>query len=280
MIDPRTPALVLALTFAPALAWAQGHGKGLGSAPREARAVIARAVEAMGGKKLMDRVTNAGFEVKTTKQSRIKERHTLKLDGRVMHYASRRASGAGFDVVVGGGQAFLCDRNKTGAATYVQDLTGRDAQEGAYERDILFMPFLLPLLLEKNARMDYRGKNSKGDHVIRALIEPPARAKHEKRFVIRLLFDHKTHLLRSAMGIVPWGHDKGKKRYCEFRDYKPVRSKDLRGTLKLPHTISDQRGKGVRARTFGVSWKINQDLPPSTFVRPTVAPKKKTKPKD
>ena len=136
--------------------------EGLGSAPREARAVVSRALESMGGKKLIARVTNVTFMVKSSKKSRIKEQHTLKLDGRVMHYTSRRASGAGFDVVVGGGQAFLCDRNKTSKATYVQDLSKRDAQEGAYERDILFMPFLLRLLLGKDARMDYRGKNSKG----------------------------------------------------------------------------------------------------------------------
>lgn len=271
----RIPLLVVPLLALPSAALAQkkDDDAGIGPAPKEARAVVARAVRAMGGKRALLAVVNAAMTVKV-KKGQIQERHTLKVDGRVMHYRSRRASGAGFDVVVGGGQAFLCDRSKQGRATFVQDLKGRDAVEGAYERDVLFMPVLLAFLLKDKARMDYRGKNSKGDLVVRARITPTKRAKQERRFTIRLLFDKKTHMLTSAMGVVPWGHDKGKKRYCTYSDYKVVKRTKLKRRILLPHTLSDQRGRKEKARVFQVRWELNATLSTSLFVRPSLKKKK------
>jgi hypothetical protein len=243
---------------------AQNDG-GIGPAPREARAVIARALKALGGKEALKLVKTVVMTV-DPKKSPIKERHVLRVAGRVMHYASRRKSGAGFDVVVGSGQAFLCDRNKAGQATFVEELSRTDTREGAYERDMLFMPFVLMQLMGKDSKMDYRGRNSKGHEIIRARINPPKGAKREKPFTIRLRFHKDTHLPLAAMGIVPLGQDKGKKRYCEYRDYVPVRFG--RYTLKLPKTIDDQRGKGLPSRTFSVRWQINANLPAALFVRP------------
>jgi hypothetical protein len=257
-------ALALGATSAHAQSGSEG---GIGPAPREARAIIARAVRAMGGKEALLELRTAVMSVDPSEKARIQERHSLKLKGRWMHYASRRRSGAGFDVILARGQTFLCDRDPKGNATYVEDLTPRDAKEGSYERDILFMPLLLVLLLEKNARMDYRGKNSVGDVVIRAQVRPPD--KSGQPFVIRLRFDKTTHLLTAAMGTVPWGTDKGKKRYCFYSDYRAVGPKGI----KLPHELKDQRGKSARARTFTVTWELDKALPPEMFLRPNVEKK-------
>ncbi|MGE0707105.1 MAG: hypothetical protein AB7N76_34885 [Planctomycetota bacterium] len=253
------------------VAWAQDDDddEGVGPAPLEARAVVARAVKALGGKEALEAVRTATLLI-DPKDGPIRERHVLRVEGRVMHYASRRKSGAGFDVVVGGGQAFLCDRDAKGVATFVEDLNEKDTCEGAYERDILFLPLLLLGLLEdKDAKMDYRGRNSKGHEVIRARISPPPGAKHERPFTIRIQIDKDTNLPVAAMGIVPLGQDKGKKRYCEYQDYAEVSVG--RGKVRLPRTIHDQRGKGLPSRTFQVRWQLNPELPPSLFVRPQVA---------
>ena len=256
-------ALLLLLVGAPrAGAQDDDSAEGIGPAPSEARAVIERAIEAMGGRAALDAVGNAALTVQAPAEQ-VQEQHTLRVDGRFMHYASRRPSGAGFDVVIARELAFLCDRDPKGVATYVVDLSPDDLVEGSYERDILFMPLLLPALLERGARMDYRGRNSEGHEVVRALV-PPAVGGPGRPFVIRLLFDKDTSLLASAMGIVPLGHDKGKKRYCDYRDYAPV------GPLKLPHTIHDARGKDDQARTFPVTWRVNASLPPEKFLRPHV----------
>ncbi len=240
---------------------------GLGPAPAEARAIIMRAVTAMGGPEKVKAVRAAVMKV-NAKKGQIQETHSLLLKGRYMHYASRRASGAGFDVVLAKGRTFLCDRNAQGVVTYVEDLTKMDAREGSYERDIMFMPLLLPLLLQKNARMDMRGKNSKGDLVVRAQIRPPS-MKTGEPFVIRLRFDKKTNLLRAAMGTVPWGTDKGKKRYCYYEDYREVAGR----FIKLPHQLRDQRGKSAKPRSFGVTWTLNKALPTAMFLRPNLEKK-------
>lgn len=240
---------------------------GVGPAPAEARAVVLKAVEAMGGKAAVESVRTAIMTV-DAKKTKIQEQHSLQLKGRYMHYASRRASGAGFDVVLAKGRTFLCDRNRKGEVTYVEDLSALDAKEGSYERDIMFMPLLLPLLLEKNARMDVRGKNSKGDLVVRAQIRPPS-PKTGEPFVIRLRFDRQTHLLTAAMGTVPWGTDKGKKRYCYYDQYRATR---LNG-VKLPHLIKDQRGKAAKPRAFGVTWELNKQFPKAKFLRPNLEKK-------
>jgi hypothetical protein len=227
---------------------------------------VEKAVLAMGGARAVEDVKTAVMTV-GAKPGQIQECHSLKLAGRSMHYASRRSSGAGFDVVLSGGRSFLCDRNAKGEATYVEDLSARDAKEGSYERDIMFMPLLLTLLLDKNARMDYRGKNSVGDFIVRAQIRPP-RAKNGEPFVIRLRFDRQSHLLTAAMGTVPWGTDKGKKRYCFYGGYKSVRVGSAR--VRLPHELKDQRGKDTKAREFKVTWELNKRLPPEFFLRPNV----------
>jgi hypothetical protein len=244
-------------------AFAQGDG--LGPAPAEAKAIVAKAVIAMGGRPALSDVKVVIMAV-DAKPGRIRESHTLKLAGRFMHYASRRSSGAGFDVVLARGKSFLCDRNAKGEVTYVEDLTARDAKEGSYERDIMFMPLLLTLLMEKNARMDYRGKNSVGDSIVRAQIRPPS-AKTGDPFVIRLRFEKASGLLRAAMGTVPWGTDKGKKRYCFYEDYRFVKVGSSR--IRLPTKLKDQRGKSSKPREFGVSWKVNPPVPAATFKRPT-----------
>jgi hypothetical protein len=247
-----------------------GQGDGLGPAPAEAKAIVGKAVTAMGGRPALSDVAVAVMVV-DAKPGRIKESHTLKLNGRFMHYASRRSSGAGFDVVLARGKSFLCDRNAKGQVTYVEDLTARDAKEGSYERDIMFMPLLLPLLLEKNARMDYRGKNSVGDPIVRAQIRPPS-TKTGDPFVIRLRFDKESGMLRAAMGTVPWGTDKGKKRYCFYEDYRGVDVGSNR--IRLPTKLKDQRGKSKKPREFGVSWKINPSLGADAFKRPKPIPEK------
>lgn len=260
--------LALAPTLAPSLARAQG---GLEPPPDEGRVVVMKAVEAMGGPKALSAVKGAILAI-DPEGAPILETHTLRLEGRLMHYASRRKSGAGFDVVVGGGQAFLCDRSKEGDATYVEDLNPDDALEGAYERDVLFMPFMLLDLARKSAKLEYRGTNSEGDHVVKALIEPDPAARDEKPFTVRLRFDKTTHLLVAAMGVVPLGQDKGKKRYYEYSDYGPV---DLGGEkLLLPQKISDQRGKDAQPREFKAKWSLNTELSPSLFVRPQVLKKR------
>ncbi|MBL4846542.1 MAG: hypothetical protein JKY65_13530 [Planctomycetes bacterium] len=249
---------------------AQAQG-GLKKPPSEARAVVMQAVDAMGGRRALAAVKASVLSI-DPQGAPIFERHTLRVEGRLMHYASRRKSGAGFDVVVGGGQAFLCDRSKQGAATYVEDLTRKDALEGAYERDVLFMPFLLLKLAKKGAKLDYRGVNSRGHHVIKALVVPDPKAKGERPFTIRLRFDKDAKFLIAAMGVVPLGQDKGKKRYYEYLDYKTIRFGAHK--LILPHKISDQRGKGAKPREFKAHWKINPTLSPSMFVRPQVLKKR------
>jgi hypothetical protein len=87
--------------------------------------------------------------------------------------------------------------------------------------------------------------------------------------VIRLRFDKTTHLLTAAMGTVPWGTDKGKKRYCFYSDYRAVGPQGI----KLPHELKDQRGKSARARKFTVTWELDKDLPPEMFMRPNVEKK-------
>jgi hypothetical protein len=214
----------------------------------------------MGGEAGLKRLQSAAMVVEA-KKGQVKERHTLRLRGRYMHYASRRPSGAGFDVVLARGQSFLCDRDAKGVVTYVEDLRDVDAKEGSYERDILFMPLLLPLLLKKRARMQFVSKNSVGDSVVRAMIRPPEESDGEP-FTIRLRFDKDTDLLVAAMGTVPWGADKGKKRYCFYDDYRSVG----RG-LKLPHALKDQRGKDARPRSFSVRWELDADLAPAMWLR-------------
>jgi len=265
------PRFALCALFAIATALpAQAQGGGLKSPPNQARGIVMQAVDAMGGPRALGAVKASVLAI-DPQGAPILERHTLRIEGRLMHYASRRKSGAGFDVVVGGGQAFLCDRSKQGEATYVEDLTSKDALEGAYERDVLFMPFLLLQLAKKDAKLDYRGTNSQGHHVIKALVIPDGKAKGERPFTIRLRFHKTTKVLIAAMGVVPLGQDKGKKRYYEYLDYKPVRFGGH--NLLLPHKISDQRGKDAKAREFNARWKINPDLSPSMFVRPQVRKK-------
>lgn len=257
----RAGLTLIAVCLAGAEAAAQEE-EGLGPAPNEARAVVARAVQSMGGRKALAGVRVAVMSVDPA-GGEIRERHTLIVPRRLMHYGSRRPSGAGFDVVLGPDRGFLCDRDKSGQATYVEDLAPDDVLEGGYERDILFMPFLLPQLLEGGARMDYRGKNSEGEEVVRALIEAP-RGSEGRPFTIRLRFDPVTHLLTAAMGVVPWGQDKGKKRYCEYRDYAPIDGTPVR----LPGRLADQRGRDEHPRTFRVKWTLNPDLPDDLFKRP------------
>ena len=270
-MTPRFALAALLALSAPGFpAFAQDDGGGIGPAPAEARGILIKSVKAMGGREALVRIRSAVMAI-NPKEGPIKERHVLRLDGRAMHYASRRKSGAGFDVVVGGGQAFLCDRSKEGKATYVEDLNGDDACEGAYERDVLFMPFLLVHLVEDKAKLSYVGRNSKGHHVIKALVTPPRGNRHEKPFVIRLRFHKDTHLLIAAMGVVPLGQDKGKKRYCESLDYKPQRFGPA--TLTLPSKLRDKRGKELPARDFDVRWLLNSDLPTDLFVRPNVVRK-------
>lgn len=261
-------ASLLVLAAGSARAQDEDEGVGIGPAPTEARALVARAVEAMGGRERVSALKAAVMTVEAA-QGEVQERHTLRLEGRFLHYSSRRPSGAGFDVVLARGLAFLCDRDDQGAATYLEDLGVEDAVEGGYERDILFMPLLLPLLLEQRARMDYRGRTSEGDEVVRALIEPPEGAPG-RPFVIRLRFDKETHLLTAAMGVVPLGYDKGKKRYCEYRDYREVAGPG--GALKLPAELSDQRGKeNEEPRTFKVRWSLDPDLPATLWLKPKLA---------
>ncbi|RMG07120.1 MAG: hypothetical protein D6731_24335 [Planctomycetota bacterium] len=263
----RALVLVLLACCAGAPARAQDDDPGLGPGPGSAPALLERAVEAMGGEDALRAVSTAVLRIVPSKSAPLLERHSLRLRGRWMHYASRRRSGAGFDVVLAGPQAFLCDRDATGRATYVEDLAPADAREGGYERDILFMPLLLVHLLDARAPMDARGPNSVGDEVVRVRI-PPA-GPHDAPFVIRLRFDADTHLLRASMGAIPWGTDKGKKRYCFYEDYRPLG----RGGILLPHRYSDQRGKKARPRKFRVEWELDRKLPGALFLRPRVEEK-------
>ena len=101
--------------------------------------------------------------------------------------------------------------------------------------------------------------------VIRARIYPTRGAKFERPFTIRLRFDKTSHHLVAAMGIVPLGQDKGKKRCCEYRDCKPVRLG--RHTLHLPSTIEDQRGNTTRFLVIGRETPApsGQDLTSAVF---------------
>jgi len=245
---------------------ARGQEEGIGPAPSEARAVVARALQAMGGREAVAALQVAVMSVDPA-GGELRERHTLVVPRRLMHYGSRRPSGAGFDVVLGGQGGFLCDRDKEGRATYVEDLAPDDVLEGGYERDVLFMPLLLHGLLDQRARMDYRGRNTAGEEVVRALIEAPAGGEG-RPFTIRLRFDAKTGLLAAAMGVVPWGQDKGKKRYCEYHDYAPVEGGS---GIMLPTRLADQRGSDEHPRTFRVRWTIDPKLPPDLFARPEVS---------
>ena len=88
---------------------------------RTGRAAVERCVEAMGGRARLREVRSAAIEIQA--KASIKERHTLLLPSRALHYASRREGGAGFDVVVNGDKGFLCDRDPEGKTSYVEDLT-------------------------------------------------------------------------------------------------------------------------------------------------------------
>ena len=227
---------------------------------REGRAAVERCLEAMGGRARLREVRAAAIEIQA--KASIKERHTLLLPSRALHYASRREGGAGFDVVVKGEQGFLCDRDPEGKTSYVEDLTEADLLEGAYERDVLFMPLLLEqLLANPQTRYDSRGPNSVGDLVVRVLVHPPQGATG-KPFVVRLRFDKSSHLLVQSMGLVPCGADEDKKRFFSYGDYRAVNG------VKLPTSYSDERGKGTKPRTYRVKWALNPKLPQTLFTRP------------
>ena len=225
---------------------------------RTGRAAVERCVEAMGGRARLREVRSAAIEIQA--KASIKERHTLLLPSRALHYASRREGGAGFDVVVKGDKGFLCDRDPEGKTSYVEDLTEADLLEGAYERDVLFMPLLLEqLLADPRTRYDSRGPNSVGDVVVRVLAHPANGAVGEP-FVIRLRFDKTSHLLVQSMGLVPCGADEGKKRFFSYGDYRAV------GELKLPSSYSDERGKGTKPRAYRVTWSLNPKLSPTFMI--------------
>lgn len=235
--------------------------EGLGPAPGEARAIVARAIEAMGGAEALDRLTTAVMTV-TPGEGQVRERYALRLDGRYLHYASRRASGAGFDVVLARGLNFFTDLDRAGQVVGVQDLEPGDVAEAGYERDVRFMPLLLPALLrDETARLDLRGRTSTGEHVVRALVRPPSGSPGEP-FLIRLRFDPRTDLLSGSMGHVPSGPDQGKKRYTSYLEYRDV------GAIRLPHRITDLWGEATTPQEFALTWTVGEPLPADLFVRP------------
>ncbi|MDC3379345.1 hypothetical protein OAX78_03590, partial [Planctomycetota bacterium] len=263
MIRRIAASLAIALGVAAwvATAHAQDGDEGLGPAPGEPRAVLSAALEAMGGRATLSRVRTAVVTIDNG-PGQVRERYVLRSEGRFFHYSSRRQSGAGFDVVLTGPVSFLCDRKADGSARRVEELPAADTGEAAYERDVLFMPLLLPALLaDEGSRLQLRGLNSAGEQVVRAVVRPPRGAVGEP-FVVRLKFNPETKLPVGVMGAIPSGPEEGKKRYTDFSDYREV------GGLTLPHGYSDARGRDAEPREFSVSWTVNPDLPPDLFVRP------------
>lgn len=228
------------------------------------RQVLARAVEGMGGAEALRAVTTAALSFDAGGEAGLRERHTLALAGRKLHYASRDSERVGFDVVIARDLAFLCDRGPDGTATYVDDLTPDDAREGAYERDMLFMPLLLAqLAADPRAQLEHKGKNSQGEEVVKAIVTPAEGNPGAAPFIVRLRFDPATGLLTTAMGTIPCGADEGRKRYLSYQEPKKV------GRLTLPHRYADQRGKDVAPREVAVAWTLDVPVDASTFARPT-----------
>lgn len=241
---------------------AQEEDEGLGTAaPAEARAVLARGIEAMGGFQATSAIRAAVLTMEAAKGA-VQERHTLRLAGRHLHYASRQPNGAGFDVVLAGPLGFLCDRGPDGASTYSEELAPEDVKEGAYERDVLFMPLLLGLLLEDpRSSLEHRGRNSVGEVVVKATVPPAAEQKADP-FVVRLKFDPTSRRLTGVMGTVPLGAEAGRKRYVTFDDWRQV------GAVLLPHRLLDARDPEAPPRQVDVSWTLDPALDPALFTRP------------
>ncbi|MBX3469217.1 MAG: hypothetical protein KF878_20275 [Planctomycetes bacterium] len=239
--------------------------EGLEGGQGEPRQVLQRAIEAMGGADALKAVVGAALTFDGGADAGVSERHTLRLDGRQLHYASRDAGGAGFDVVLARGAAFLCDRGPDGQATYVEDLAPEDAREAAYERDMLFMPLLLPsLLADPRAALEHKGKSSQGEAVIKAVVHPAEGNPGATPFLVRLRFDPTSGLLTTAMGTIPCGADQGRKRYLGFLEPKRA------GRLLLPHRYADQRSKDVAPREVAVAWALDAAVEPALFQRPTL----------
>lgn len=254
----------VALTRAHAQDETDDMDEGLEGAAGDPRQVLVRAIEAMGGADALRAVRSAALSFDAGGEAGLRERHTLELAGRKLHYASRDTAKVGFDVVIAGPLAFLCDRGPEGGATYVEDLTPDDAREGAYERDVLFMPLLLPALLaDPRAQLEHKGKNSTGEEVVKAIVHPAGGNPGAAPFIVRLRFDPATGLLTTAMGTIPCGADEGRKRYLSYQEPKQV------GRLTLPHRYADQRGKDVAAREVAVEWALDVPVDASTFARPT-----------
>jgi hypothetical protein len=230
----------------------------------QAREILGQAVEAMGGRRVLQRITTAVLDVESP--GALRERHSLRMDGRYLHYSCRRPSGRGFQVVLARGLTFLCDCDSEGDPLRVEDLSEADAQEGAYERDTLFMPLLLLSLLEDpSTPLDYRGTNSEGEEVIRVLIRPPFEDDPGRPFLVRMRFDPDTHLLKAAMGNIPCGRDTGLKRWFTYDGWEEV----ARGII-LPTRYGDQRGEDMPVNEYGVSWQLNREFAPTMFTRPHV----------
>lgn len=272
MVRRGVAALIVALLAGGA--WAQEEeDDGLGAAaPAEARAVVARGLEAMGGLAEVEALKAAALRIEAG-EGAVQERHTLRLAGRFLHYASRQPNRTGFDVVLAGPVAFLCDRDPEGKATYVEDLAPQDAREGAYERDVLFMPLLLAALVkDAKAGLEHKGRTSAGEDVVKATVLPAEGAAGEP-FVLRLKFDPQSKRLAGVMGVIPCGADAGKKRYLGFLEWRQLEGKKL----WLPHRISDARdrtgpgGAGARAesaREYAVAWELDPALDAALFERP------------
>lgn len=241
---------------------AQEEDEGLGSAaPAEARAVVARAIEAMGGFEALSALRTAALTIEADANA-VQERHVLKLAGRHLHYASRQPSGAGFDVVLAGAVGFLCDRRPDGSSTYSEDLAPADVQEGAYERDVLFMPLLLgQLLVDPRSGLEHKGRNSVGEVVVKATVPPAAEQKADP-FIVRLKFDPASRRLTGVMGAIPLGAEAGRKRYVTFDDWRQV------GPVHLPHRLVDARNPEAPPREIRVTWALDPALDPNLFSRP------------
>jgi hypothetical protein len=260
--------VALALAAAGALAQDEDD-EGLQQSPGDPQKLVLRAVDAMGGLAAVRAIGAAALDLQTSAAPddgpTIRERHTLRVDGRLLHYASRQPDGVGFDLVVARTLAFVCDRGPDGKASYVEDLSAEDAREGAYERDMLFLPLLLPTLaLDPRAQLDHRGKTSLGEEVVRAVIQPAEGNPGAAPFIVRLRFDPASGALTGAMGTIPCGQDRGKKRYLTFRD--PTRT----GALLLPRAYVDQRDKDEEGRELAVTWTLDPPLTPDLFERPAV----------
>ena len=278
----RAPTLALAATacalgalvappLGPAAARAQDEDEldeGLDASRGDPRQVLLRALEAMGGADALRALRSAALSFDAEGEAGLRERHTLQVEGRLLHYASRDPGGVGFDVVIARAAAFLCDRGPDGQATYVEDLTSDDAREGAYERDMLFMPLLLPGLVgEARAQLEHKGKSSTGEEVIKAVVHPAPGNPGAAPFVVRLRFDPTSGLLTTAMGTIPCGADQGRKRYLSYLEPRRV------GPLVLPHRYADLRSKDVAPRDVPVAWALDAPVEAALFARPTaVAP--------